>query len=342
MSNSRERVLKAFNYENPDKIPVLFGWSDSGLHTHREKLVDLFGKYQSDNPVDKFEVLDPNPETINKDGEYYEKKVDDWKTEWEYRIFGIVGHPSAYPFKSWEDAIDYEFPKIPEGMNISKEDDKENIAKQKENFAVFRGWISVWEKLHTLRPMDEVMMDLCMEEPAFMDFLERLVQHQIEVINYHLEVGADIIIFGDDWGAQTGPLISPDSFKKIYKPIYKRLFDIIHAAGKKVMFHSCGNLGYVMDELIELGIDGIWPQIASYDLEELTSKLKENKVAMYVHPDRQYLIPNGSTKEIEEAIKKYCDHFKKLEGGAIFNLEVENDAPFENIETLFDTVFANR
>ncbi len=342
MDNSRKRMLDAFNYENPDKIPVLFGWSDSGLYTHGQKLVDLFEKYSSDNSTGSYNILIPNPETINKKGEYYEKKTDEWGTEWEYRIFGITGHPAGYPFPSWEAAKDYKFPKIPEGTNITKEDDKANVAKQKEDYLVFRGWISIWEKLHALRPMEEVMIDLLIEEPAFLDFIERLTQYQIDVINYHIEVGADVIVFGDDWGGQNAPLISPDSFKNIFKPIYKRLFEIIHTAGKKVMFHSCGNLGYIMDELIELGIDGFWPQIASYNLNELTSKLKENKVAMYVHPDRQYLVPNGSSEEISDTIKMYCEHFKKLGGGAIFNLEIENDAPFENIETLIDTIFKNR
>ncbi len=61
-------MLDAFNYNNPDKIPVVFGWSDSGLYVHREreKLIDLFAKYQPDNHAFFTDIPEPLPETINE------------------------------------------------------------------------------------------------------------------------------------------------------------------------------------------------------------------------------------------------------------------------------------
>ncbi len=342
MCSSKQRMLDAFNYNNPDKIPVIFGWSDSGLYVHGKKLLDLFNKYQPDNPVDYNEIPKPPESTIDKNGEYHEKKIDVWNTEWEYRIFGIVGHPSKYPFESWETAADYKFPEIPEPGKLSFEDETKLIENEKKKFLSFRCWISGWEKLHSLRPMDEALIGLALRDAALLTFLDRLVEYQSKVIEFYINAGADVIIFGDDWGTQTAPIISPDLFREIYKPVYKILFDIIHKAGKTVMFHSCGNIGVILDELLELGIDGFWPQIGCYDLNSLTSKLKEHKTAMYIHPDRQYLIPKGSPEEIEKAIIMYCDHFKKLGGGGIFNIEVENDAPFENVKMMIETIFNNR
>jgi len=57
-----------------------------------------------------------------------------------------------------------------------------------------------------------------------------------------------------------------------------------------------------------------------------------------LHLDRQNLIPKASPAEIEQAVKKYADIHKKLGGGAIFYVEIENDAPFENVEALIRSI----
>ena len=94
-------------------------------------------------------------------------KKDEWGTEWEYLIYGIHGHPKSYPFASWEKARDYEFPSI----SCSSALEKMKAADQRKNYLVFSGWISIFEKLHALRPMDEVLMDLYTEDKDLISFL---------------------------------------------------------------------------------------------------------------------------------------------------------------------------
>jgi len=61
--------------------------------------------------------------------------------------------------------------------------------------------------------------------------------------------------FGDDLGFKTSTLISPESIKQHILPQYKRLIDLIHQAGQPFLWHSCGNIFSIMDDVIELGID---------------------------------------------------------------------------------------
>ena len=61
-------------------------------------------------------------------------------------------------------------------------------------------------------------------------------------------------------------------------------------------------------------------------------------MTMYIHPDRQYLIPNGSPAEIETAIKNYAETYHALGGGGIFYVEIENDAPFDNVKALIEAI----
>ncbi|MCK4990790.1 MAG: hypothetical protein KAS29_09905, partial [Bacteroidales bacterium] len=62
----------------------------------------------------------------------------------------------------------------------------------------------------------------------------------------------------------------------------------------------------------------------------------------YIHPDRQQLIPLGTPAEIEKAIANYAEKYHKIGGGAIFYVEIENDAPFENVKALVESIHKYR
>ncbi|MCY2931947.1 MAG: hypothetical protein NTV86_21125 [Planctomycetota bacterium] len=61
----------------------------------------------------------------------------------------------------------------------------------------------------------------------------------------------------DDMGFKTQPLISPADARAYYLPGHKILADIAHKAGMPYILHACGNLGELMDDLIDdVKIDG--------------------------------------------------------------------------------------
>ena len=182
-------------------------------------------------------------------------------------------------------------------------------------------------------------MDILDKDPALLRFLDRLVQYWLAAIHMMIDAGVDVIMFGDDWGTQQAPLISPALFQSIFKPRYELLMAPIIKAGKKIFFHSCGFLGGVLDDLIDLGISGLWPQITLMESNpSLLEKCRRHKVTLYIHPDRQYLVPKGSPAEIETAIKNYAETYHALGGGGIFYIEIENDSPFEKVKTLIEAV----
>jgi len=62
--------------------------------------------------------------------------------------------------------------------------------------------------------------------------------------------------FGDDLGFKTSTLVSPRIIQKHIVPQYARIIDLIKKAGKPFMWHSCGKIFSVMDDVIALGING--------------------------------------------------------------------------------------
>lgn len=338
-STSRQRMLDAFDYNNPDRIPVVYHPSPAGLYVHGQKLLDLFNAFPPDNPISFDHIPEPAPETIDENGRYHERKKDEWGIEYEYLIFGIAGHPKKHPFSDWEAAAEYTFPPLPSSDPDAFAKRKKSIDEQREDYLTFAGGPTVFERLHALRPMDEVLMDLHTQEEDLMVFLDRLVEHWEAYIRDQIELGADVIMFGDDWGMQDSTIISPRSFREVFKPRYEKLIKPIKEAGRKVFFHSCGYLGEIFDELLDLGIDGLWPQILLYErLPGAIAKCTNRKVSIYIHPDRQKLIPLGKPQEIEDAIRMYAERYHQAGGGGIFYVEIENDAPFENVEALIRSV----
>ncbi|MFH1708805.1 MAG: hypothetical protein ABIF71_12935 [Planctomycetota bacterium] len=111
------------------------------------------------------------------------------------------------------------------------------------------------------------------------------------------------------------------------------------AAGRKVFYHSCGTLGPIFDELLDLGIDGLWPQIGLFEADPRYGRIcRERRVTLYLHFDRQRLVPCGTPAEIRAAVRRYADFYHAQSGGGIFYIEIENDAPFANVEALVQAV----
>ena len=87
------------------------------------------------------------------------------------------------------------------------------------------------------RRIGDLMMDL------WSTFLDR---HAEEFI---------ICRFGDDLGFKTSTLTSPHNIRTFILPQYKRIINLIKGRGKPFLWHSCGKIFSIMDDVIALGIN---------------------------------------------------------------------------------------
>jgi uroporphyrinogen decarboxylase len=335
---SRERMLATFEFSSPDRLPVVYHPSEAGLHVHGERLRDLFLRYPPDNPIDFIEIPRPPEGTVSQNGEYYQEVTDEWGTRWGHHIFGIQGQPVAYPLASWSEAKHYAFPPLPP---VGSEESSETHlvpAETRQTYLIIDGWVSIFQRLYALRPMADVLMDLATGDRDLIAFLNRLARYCSDCIDFLLAKGTDVVMFGDDWASQTGPLVSPDVFRDIFSSHYREMFARVHAAGGRVFFHCCGKMDYLLDDLIELGIDGLWHQSALYDSDDFAARCRDAGLTVYLHPDRQHLVPRGTPDQIRAAVRRFAHRYHGLGGGAIFYVEIENDAPFENARALIEAI----
>jgi uroporphyrinogen decarboxylase len=76
----------------------------------------------------------------------------------------------------------------------------------------------------------------------------RLVRF-FEIVAANPVVGA--CIANDDWGFKTQTQFSPRDMRKFVFPWYKKIVEIVHAAGKPVILHSCGHFQRIIADIIE-------------------------------------------------------------------------------------------
>lgn len=89
------------------------------------------------------------------------------------------------------------------------------------------------------------------------------------------DVGA--VAYNDDMGYKTGLIMSPGLFRRYVFPWEKRCAENVHRNGKPFIFHSCGNLKLIMDDLISnVGID------AKHSYQDSTYPVAEYK-KLYGH-----------------------------------------------------------
>jgi uroporphyrinogen decarboxylase len=92
----------------------------------------------------------------------------------------------------------------------------------------------------------------------FADVYVRIGDIMLALWTTFLERYADVFAiarFGDDLGYKTNTLVSPQTIRTHIIPQYRRVIGLIKSAGKPFLWHSCGKIFSVMDDVIALGIN---------------------------------------------------------------------------------------
>ena len=92
----------------------------------------------------------------------------------------------------------------------------------------------------------------------FADLYRRIGDLMATIWAEFLERYADVFAicrFGDDLGFKSSTLVSPKTIRTHVLPQYKRIIDLIHQAERPFLWHSCGKIFGIMDDVIDLGID---------------------------------------------------------------------------------------
>jgi Uroporphyrinogen-III decarboxylase len=330
--NSRERVIKALKHEEVDRLPRDL-WTLPGIKMYRmPEFEELIKKYPMDftNPVYKYGTgirCTGNPSEI---GTY----TDAWGCTWQVGEPGIIGEVKDFPIKSLDDIYKYELP-----WELLDKADLTMVKKscmETDKFVIVGTETRPFERMQFLRGTENLFMDLAYQEKEIYQLRDKLHEFFKREMKMWADTEVDAVAFMDDWGTQKTLLISPDIWRKFYKPLYKDYCDILHSKGKYAFFHSDGNIELIYPDLVEIGVDAVNSQLFCMDIEGLGRRYS-GKITFWGEIDRQNILPFGTTEEVKSAVKRAARALlNSNRTGVIAQCEWGLKDPKGNIETVFD------
>jgi uroporphyrinogen decarboxylase len=194
---------------------------------------------------------------------------------------------------------------------------------------------------------NDVFMMLLAGEPAHAHkFLDKLTEiHLANLERFLKAVGEhiDIILFGDDLGMQTGPMMSPTMYCEFFKPRHKLLWSRAkELADVKVMLHCCGGVRELLPHLIEAGVDAINPvqiSCSGMDAAELKAQFGKDITFWGGGCDTRDILPNGTPEQVAEHTRRQVEILRP--GGGFVFQQVHNilaNVSAGNVTAMFDAV----
>jgi uroporphyrinogen decarboxylase len=340
---SRERMLAALAFQPVDIVPLQIHPSPGGLFDHGQKLLDLMSQcgHDFDDQSDLALPVVPK-EDFDADGRYHKIRLDEWGTTWEHRLYGVWGYRIAYPLADMSRLATYCPPAIKPLVGAELEHARmEGVAHRKQYFHA-GGGLSLFETMQSLRPFEEVLIDIASDTTEINQLADLLVEYNLQIVHNDLAAGVDAVVVGDDFGTQQNLMFSMKTWRKFFLPRYQRLFAPVKDAGKRIFFHSCGKIGPLLEDLRGLGVDAIWPQLPLFDHRQLAQQCRSLGLSVQLHPDRGELLQRATPQQVRAYILKLVEEFDCLAGGSWLYLEVDPGFPWENVKSMFETAMELR
>ena len=86
------------------------------------------------------------------------------------------------------------------------------------------------------------------------------------------ELGAEVLVLGDDAGSGNGPMISPEMWREFVLPYHRRIVDALDVP---IIWHSDGNITSLLPMAVEAGFTGYHgvDAVAGVDLQEIKNAI---------------------------------------------------------------------
>jgi len=206
---------------------------------------------------------------------------------------------------------------------------------------------NLFETGNFLRGMENFLSDIYLDKNGTKRLLDKLVEANMKFLDRVLKgVGeyVDLLQFGDDLGLQSGPFMSPDVFKEIFKPRYKKMWDYVHNnTNCKIFLHSCGSVYELLPHLIDVGVDVLNPvQTTAVNMEPERLKKEFGKYITFWGGgcNTRDVLPNKTPIEVKEDVRRRIEIFSKG-GGFVFNQthNILADIKPENVIAMLEAAY---
>lgn len=261
-------------------------------------------------------------------GEY----VDEWGCIFTNIHRGVIGEVKQPIVEDddWGDAGRIHIPE--ELLSFDVDQVNRSCEKKQDKFLMSGCCPRPFEQLQFIRGTADLYMDLMDPSPKMLEFMKRMHDFYSRLMEKWAKTDVDALNMMDDWGSQNDLLISPQLWDEYFAPMYRDYIEIAHQHGKKIFMHSDGNILRIIPKLIDLGLDAVNSQLFCMGLENLAPY--KGKITFWGEIDRQHLLPEGTTADIDRAVEAVYNTLWK-DGGCIAQCEFGPGAKPENVYRVY-------
>ncbi len=203
------------------------------------------------------------------------------------------------------------------------------------------GLAGLFERAWMLRGMTDALMDMVTNSSFVHDLLDHILEIHFETIDVAAErLSLDAYFTGDDWAGQTNLFMSPDMWREFIKPRLKQLADRCHEHGLPLIVHSCGNYLAILDDLLDIGIDGLESlQPEALDVFEVKRRTK-GQIFLIGGIGVQSTLFCGTPEEVRTVSKRLLTEMGN-EGGYVISPAKplhEQTLPIDNIAAFLESI----
>jgi uroporphyrinogen decarboxylase len=366
MLSHRDRVLTALNHQEPDRVPIDLGGTQTGmlaepynalkheigLHTPTKVSNIVLGLASIEQQVlERFDIDFRHVLPGNSDDYIFELLPDDsfydeFGTRWHRPTGGHYYDMVEFPLAvcSLEALEAFRWPD-PENTGRVRGVREELMRLRSEtDYALEAGLVGLWETCWFTVGLERWLMALY-DSPEFvaalmdqtLEFLKKMHGAYLDAAGPYL----DLVTLWDDYGTQNSSLISPGAWRKLVKPRLAELVALIRSKTHAYIgIHSCGSLVSILDDLVEIGIQVINPvQVSARNMVIRDLKQRYGRhLSFWGGIDSQSLLPAGSPADVEKAVIETVNILGENGGyilAAVHN--IQPGVPPKNVISMYDT-----
>lgn len=363
----RERVLKALDHREPDRVPLELGSTyASTIHvaaydrlkralgidgettlmrlTAQTALVDeeVLRELDIDTRALMLGAPDRPRDRWEPDGTF----TDEWGVSWRRPAGGLyydlvnsplAGAPerNAIERHAWPDPHD---PGRVRGI-------RERAARLRAEgfFTVLNFPMGFVHMAQFLRGFEDWFTDLVLLPEHAAALMDRVIEINLAMGAAALAAASDLIdavFVADDVATQESLMVSPDVYRGLIKPRQKRVFDFIKDhGGARIVYHTCGAVEPLINDFIEIGVDALNPvQVSARGMDTAVLKRRYgDRISFWGGGcDTQTVLPLGSPHEVREEVRRRIADLAPG-GGFVFGAvhSIQADVSAENVISLY-------
>jgi uroporphyrinogen decarboxylase len=362
----------ALRHEEPDRVPIDFGARHSIHVSAHRALRQHLGFGGDEDTVRSYlnNSAEPDPRLLERmrtdviafqvgSGSRYTFRLDpetgSYTDEWGIRMRmpdgGYYYDPVGYPLAAAETVAEierYPFPDPTDPHRLAGILAPVRAAGAAGDKALLLNapTVGIWWLAFYLRGLEQAMVDLALQPELIEALAERITDWYVAFWDAALtQVGdtVDIVQMEGDLGDQRGPLFSPDLFRRLFKPRFRRIVDAIRRrTSAKLLLHACGSVAWAIPDLIDMGVEVLNPvQVNAAGMD--TARLKREfgrHISFWGGGCDTGILQHGSPAEVQDEVRRRLADLAPGGGfvfGSIHNIQV--NVPPENILAMFDTAW---